>query len=233
MMGCGNGLIPGADSCRKGIIRTQPRISISVAVITACTPGRGRAPCFSTARRRPCATGLRTITAWSVCSNTRSSMYWPRPVRKRKSSRRSTGLPTRALVARLRFISDNEDGLFVADGPRHAERGQGRGLRIGARGLALKLNGKTTSRALDLNLVHVARRCGIGDELDLRALEPETRNRDCRRDIGVLRVEQCGFPCAAAVEHRGFGKRVQINHLFRRRFPPGQRRLARAVTHKA
>src|ERR1700730_2534105 len=233
MTGCWNGLNSGADSCRNGIIGTQPPISISVAVITACTPGRARAAFFSMARMRPCATGLRTMTAWSVCSNTRSSMYWPRPVRKRKSSRRSTGLPTRALVARLRFISDHDGGLFVADGPRHAERRQGRGLRIGARGLALKLNGKATSRALDLNLVHVARRCRIGDELDLRALEAEARNRDCRRDIGVLRIKQCGFPCAAAVEHRGLGKHGQVNQLFRRRSPPGQRRLARAVTHKA
>ena len=99
-------------------------------------------------------------------------------------------------------------------------------------GLPSSSIGKAAGRAFNLDLVHIARRCGISDKLDLRALEAETRKRDCRRDVGVLRIEQRGFPCVAAVEHRGLGKRGQVNQLFRRRSPPGQRRLARAVAHK-
>ena len=61
---------------------------------------KARAADVSMLRIRPCATELRRITACSMRSSARSSVYWPRPRRKRKSSSRSIGLPMKALVAR-------------------------------------------------------------------------------------------------------------------------------------
>src|SRR5262249_6741853 len=53
-------------------------------------------------RMRPCATALRRIAACSRSLRVRSSTYWPRPRRKRRSSKRSTGLPTNRLVGFMR-----------------------------------------------------------------------------------------------------------------------------------
>ena len=80
---------------RSGMVGTLA--PISAAVTTACTPGHDRAAETSIERMRPCATALRRITACSGSSRARSSTNWPRPRRKRTSSMRSTGLPTKAL----------------------------------------------------------------------------------------------------------------------------------------
>ena len=63
------------------------------AVITARTPGSANAAAVSRLRMRPCATALRTTAACSKPLRFRSSIYWPRPLRKRRSSIRSTGVP--------------------------------------------------------------------------------------------------------------------------------------------
>ena len=42
----------------------------------------------STALMRACASGLLTNTACSMCGSSRSAMNWPRPVNRRRSSRR-------------------------------------------------------------------------------------------------------------------------------------------------
>src|SRR5215469_2471554 len=61
--------------------------------MTACTPGSASAQRGSIERMRPCATGLRKIAACSRPSRLRSPTYSPRPCKKRRSSRRRTGLP--------------------------------------------------------------------------------------------------------------------------------------------
>src|SRR5436190_11374586 len=102
MTGCSNGLNSGEDSWRSGMVGiVVPR---SAAVMTACTPARERAAPASIERMRPCATALRRITACRRLSRARSSTNWPRPRRKRRSSMRSTGLPTKALVVRVWFM---------------------------------------------------------------------------------------------------------------------------------
>src|SRR3954466_7142157 len=110
-------------------------------------------------RMRPCATELRRITACGRSARARSSTNWPRPRRKRKSSMRSTGLPTKALV--LRFfasMSDDDRSALVEQGAGDAHGGERRRLGIVARGLALQLDGETPGGALGLDLVHVAGR---------------------------------------------------------------------------
>src|SRR5262245_61056693 len=104
MTGCSNGLNAGQESSRNGMVGTT--LPMSAAVMTACTPGRVSAAVLSIERMRPCATGLRRITACRRPSRARSSTNWPRPRRKRKSSRRSTGLPMKALVVRFASMSD-------------------------------------------------------------------------------------------------------------------------------
>src|SRR5262249_54823020 len=82
--------------CRMVMTGTSP---MSAAVITASRPGCARAALTSIERMRPCATGLRRITACRTRASDISSTNWPRPRRKRRSSSRSTGLPIRALGA--------------------------------------------------------------------------------------------------------------------------------------
>src|ERR1041385_7342273 len=53
---------------------------------------------------RPWATQLRRPAACSMPSRAMSSTYWPRPRRKRKSSRRSIGLPMYALTVLMRDL---------------------------------------------------------------------------------------------------------------------------------
>jgi hypothetical protein len=64
---------------------------ISAAVITARTPVLARAAEASMPWMRPCATLLRRIIACSIPSRFKSSTNVPAPVRKRRSSARSTG----------------------------------------------------------------------------------------------------------------------------------------------
>src|SRR5712671_1914951 len=78
---------------------------MSDAVITARTPGRARAADASMPRIRPWANELRNTTACSMPSTARSPTYSPRPRRKRRSSIRSTGLPTSRLVVRACSIT--------------------------------------------------------------------------------------------------------------------------------
>src|SRR5271166_1287166 len=167
MTGCSKARNAGSDSCRNGMVGTGK--PISPAVITACTPGHASAALLSIARMRPCASGLRTITACSMFSNARSSTYCPRPLRNRKSSIRSIGLPIRALVARFRSISDDHSDdngyFFIEQRPRDAQGRQCRGLGVAARWSPLKLDGEFSGGAFDLDLMYVAGRFGIGDEL--------------------------------------------------------------------
>ena len=69
-------------------------------VITACMPGRARAAVQSIERMRPCATELRRMAACRSPGRVTSSTYSPRPRKKRRSSRRSTGLPMNTLPGR-------------------------------------------------------------------------------------------------------------------------------------
>src|SRR5215831_11390859 len=154
MTGCSNGLKAGEESCRNGMVGIAAAISI--------------------ARMRPCATELRRITACRRFSRARSSTNWPRPRSRRKSSTRSIALPMKALVVRFWSMSDHDSRLFVEQRPRDAERRQGGGLGIRARRLALQLDRKTSGRALGLDLVDVAGRVGIGDELHLGGVESQS-----------------------------------------------------------
>src|SRR6266436_4895695 len=142
------------------------RLPISLAVITLCTPGSARAAATAIERMRPWATELRRIAACSMSLRARSSTYCPRPRRKRKSSIRSIGLPMSALLARLESISDDNRGLLVAQRPRDAQGCERRCLGVGARRVSLQRDGKPSGGSLDLDLVHIAGRIGIGDELD-------------------------------------------------------------------
>src|SRR5215831_17031712 len=144
MTGCSNGLKAGEESCRNGMLGIAA--PISAAGITAC--------------RR--------------FSRARSSTNWPRPRSRRKSSTRSIALPMKALVVRFWSMSDHDSRLFVEQRPRDAERRQGGGLGIRARRLALQLDRKTSGRALGLDLVDVAGRVGIGDELHLGGVESQS-----------------------------------------------------------
>src|ERR1700704_4792451 len=186
MMGCWNGLKAGEDSCRNGMVGIS--VPISAAVITACTPGRVSAARVSIERMWPWATELRRITACSRSSRARSSTYWPRPRRKRKSSTRSIGLPMSALLVRFKSMSDDDRRVRVDQRSRHAHRCQRGSLGIAARRLALQLNGKTPGGAFGLDLVHVAGRVGIGDELDFGGVKSEPRECNRGGDIGVLRI---------------------------------------------
>ena len=71
----------------------QVLAAMSFAVMTARTPGRFNAADVSIERMRPCATELRSNTACSASGLGTSSTNSPRPRRKRRSSRRSIGLP--------------------------------------------------------------------------------------------------------------------------------------------
>src|SRR5258708_7451865 len=219
MTGCSNGLKAGEDSCRSGMVGIS--IPISAAVITACTPGRASAALTSIARMRPWATVLRRITACRRSSRARSSTNWPRPRRKRKSSMRSTGLPTKALVLRFKSMSYHDRGALVEQCPRDAHGGPRPRLGIAARRSSLQLDGKTPSGAFGLDLVHVARRVGIGDQLHLRGIESQSRERHRRRDIGILRIEQGRLAGGALVEHGALRELAEVDHLLGRRAAPG------------
>src|SRR5437588_9018874 len=129
-------------------------------------------------RMRPCATGLRRMTACSKPSKARSSTYCPRPRRKRMSSMRSIGLPMSALVARAGIISDHDGGMLVAQGARDAQRGQCGGFRVAARRLSRELNREPPGSAFALDLMHVAGGTRVSNQRDLCLLEAETGERD-------------------------------------------------------
>src|SRR5216683_2050186 len=64
---------------------------------------------------RPCATALRTTTACSSPAGLRSSTYWPLPRRKRRSSMRSIGLPTKEFAGRVwSEVMDVRDHLMAS-----------------------------------------------------------------------------------------------------------------------
>src|SRR5471030_2575635 len=73
----------------------------SAAVMTVRTPGRANAAAQSIDRMCPCATELRRITACNAPSHATSSTNLPRPLRNRKSSMRSIGLPIRKFAVRI------------------------------------------------------------------------------------------------------------------------------------
>src|SRR6266545_3118668 len=209
MTGCSNGLKAGEESCRNGMVGIA--VPISAAVMTACTPGRVHAAVTSTERIRPCATELRRITACSRFSRARSSTNWPRPRSSRKSSTRSIALPMKTLALRFWSILDEDRRLFVDQRPRDAERRQGRGLGVRARRLTLQLDRKAPGRALGFNLVNIARRGGIGDELDFRGAKSQSGERHRGGDIGVLRIEQRRFPGRALVEDGSLGELAEVD----------------------
>src|SRR6516225_8579540 len=165
MTGCSNGLNSGEASWRRGMVGIEA--PMSSAVITACTLGSTNAARLSTAWMRPCARGLRTMTACNMPSNARSSTYCPRPVRKRKSSIRSTGLPMRALVARLRSMSDDDGRLLIAQRAGNAQGGERRSFGVRGGRFPLQRDDKSAGGAFDLDLMHVAGRMRIRHELDL------------------------------------------------------------------
>src|SRR5216684_80901 len=219
MTGCSNGVKAGEESCRNGMAGTAA--PMSAAVMTACTPGRARAAAVSIERMWPCATELRRITACRRFSRARSSTNWPRPRSRRKSSTRSIALPMKALVVRFWSMSDDDCRLFVEQRARDAEGRQGGGFGIRARRLALELDRKTSDRALGLDFVDIAWRVGIGDELHLGGVESQSGQRHRGGDVGVLRIEQRGFPGRAGIEHGSLAELAEIDQALRRRPPPG------------
>src|SRR5262249_62120190 len=100
----------------------------------------------------------------------------------------------KALVVRFWSMSDGDCRLFVEQRPRDAEGRKRGGLGIRSRRLALQLDGKTSGRALGLDLVDVAAGVGIGDELHLRGVESQSGQRPRGGAVAVRRVEQRGFP---------------------------------------
>src|SRR5499426_429506 len=82
----------GKATCCSGTGGSARRSSAPVTVRT--TPGMAAAADMSTEMIRACASGLRTMAACSIPGNSRSPTKMPRPVSKRRSSRRSTDRPT-------------------------------------------------------------------------------------------------------------------------------------------
>src|SRR5260370_5251255 len=66
-------------------------ISCAVTTVNSC---QGRPPVNWMFRIRPRATGLRTVTPYSIPGNVRSSTYLASPVTLSRASLRRTGLPT-------------------------------------------------------------------------------------------------------------------------------------------
>ena len=92
--------------------------------------------------------------------------------------------------------------LLVEQRARDAQGGERRGLRVACATAFPAAEWQTVRRAFGLDLVHVAGRAGIGNELDLRSRRTQPGERHRRRDIGILRIEQSGFARGAGVEHR-------------------------------
>ena len=83
------------------------------------TPGAAAARDTSIALMRACACGLRTNTACSMCGNSRSAMYWPRPVRSRRSSRRVMERPMKGVWSFI-LKASVERGSRTINPPRRA-----------------------------------------------------------------------------------------------------------------
>src|SRR5260370_7900507 len=181
MTGCRNGLSSSDPSWRKGMIGIND--PMSAAVITPWIPGSLSAALLSMERMRPCATGLRKMTAWIIRSKARSSTYCPRPRRKRMSSMRSIGLPMSALVARTGIISDHNGGVLVAQRARDAQSCQSGGFRVAARRLSRELHREPPGGAFPLDLVHVAGATRAPTQLNLSLLEAQTGERHPTRDL--------------------------------------------------
>ena len=81
--------------------RRQAACASSAPLSTYATPGAAAARDRSTERMRACATWLRTNTACSVSGNFRSATNWPRPISRRRSSRRGIERPTYPLPCPL------------------------------------------------------------------------------------------------------------------------------------
>ena len=119
-------LLPHGDD------RESPALPISAAVMTACTPGSLAAR--RTRRSSGCGrarTELRRITACSASGLGTSSTNCPRPRRKRRSSRRSTGLPMKELTVRMARHGGDFCDKVQAMSALIRER-QARGLRVSA-----------------------------------------------------------------------------------------------------
>src|SRR5260370_38220755 len=100
---------------------------------------------------------------------------------------------------------------------------------MGAGGFARKRDRKAPRRALRLDLVDVAARAGIGDELDLRRLESQSGERYGGGHIRVLRIEQRRPSGPALAEQRWLCERAEDGDALRDRAPPGDGRLRRAA----
>ena len=76
----------------------------------------------------------------------------------------------------------------------------GRRARIANRRLSHQLDGKISRLGFDNQLVNVTTDGRICNELDLRFVEPETRQRNGCRHVGVLRVSERGLAGRTAIE---------------------------------